>query len=170
MTPKIIATLSVLSLFGAGCISSTSIDTNPITPAPSPISTSPIPATSTNPVPPTPTSTTIDTSTAHKDLIRVDNISSGQKIKSGFIVQGAARGNWYFEASFPFELKDANGMILASGPVQAQGNWMTTNFVPFTLTLTFPTPNTTTGTLTLKKDNPSGIPANDDQLIIPVTF
>ena len=105
-----------------------------------------------------------------KNLITVSNLVSGQQIKSPFILKGQARGNWFFEASFPYELKDGNGMVLASGPVQAQGNWMTTNFVPFSLTLTFPTPVTATGTLILKKDNPSGEPQNDDQLVIPVTF
>ncbi|MBP7134393.1 hypothetical protein KBA73_04210, partial [Patescibacteria group bacterium] len=73
-------------------------------------------------------------------------------------------------ASFPVELRDANNLLLFQGPAQAQGNWMTTNFVPFSIVLTFPTPTTATGSLILRKDNPSGEPQNDDQLVIPVTF
>jgi spore germination protein GerM len=53
---------------------------------------------------------------------------------------------------------------------QAQGDWMTTNFVPFSSTLTFSTPTTPTGILVLQKDNPSGLPENDAEIRIPVRF
>lgn len=89
---------------------------------------------------------------------------------SPMTVTGTARGGWYFEESFPVELRDANGLLLASSIAQAQGDWMTTNYVPFTTTLTFGMPTTATGTLIFKKDNPSGEPANDNQLVIPVQF
>lgn len=171
MTKKLLA-LSLLPLLGAGCLSSTTPpSSNNTTPPPTPISTTPLPATSTPPVPETPTSTVMTgNAEAKKDLIVVTNVTSSQKIKNKFVVKGKARGNWYFEASFPYELRDGNNVVLAQGAAQAQGNWMTTNFVPFSFTLTFTTPTTTTGTLILKKDNPSGLPANDDQLVIPVTF
>jgi hypothetical protein len=68
------------------------------------------------------------------------------------------------------KLLDANGTQLALKPAQAQGDWMTTDFVPFSVTLTYPTPATATGTLVLMRDNPSGLPQNDDYLVIPVTF
>jgi hypothetical protein len=106
----------------------------------------------------------------HSDLITVSNVASGQKVTSPLTVEGKARGGWYFEASFPVELKDANGKVLFQGPAQAQGDWMTSDFVPFKVTLTFTKPTTKTGTLTLKKDNPSGDPVRDDSISIPVTF
>ncbi len=167
MSQKILLTLFALPLLGAGCFSPTTPSTNtPVTPPPTPVSTTPLPTATTT----APTATSTSIMDTKKNLITVSNLVSGQQIKSPFILKGQARGNWFFEASFPYELKDGNGMVLASGPVQAQGNWMTTNFVPFSLTLTFPTPVTATGTLILKKDNPSGEPQNDDQLVIPVTF
>lgn len=169
MTKKIIALALALPLFGAGCLSSTMNPTNTTTTS-EPQTTSTTPATTTTPLPSTINGTTTGNAALKRDLIQVTNVQSGQSIKSPFTVKGKARGNWYFEASFPFELKDANGTILASGPVQAQGDWMTTSFVPFSLLLTFPTPATTTGLLILKKDNPSGLPANEDQLVIPVRF
>lgn len=166
MKKNILAFALLLPLFGAGCFSSPRGTASiPIAPPPTPIGTTPLPVTSTTPT--TPTTTVMD---AKKGLITVSNFVSGQKIKSPFTLQGKARGNWYFEASFPYELKDSNGTTLASGPVQAQGNWMTTNFVPFSVTIAFPPPVTATGTLILKKDNPSGEPQNDDQLAILVTF
>lgn len=92
------------------------------------------------------------------------------QISSPLTITGSAVGSWYFEASFPIKLYDANNNLIAQTTGQAQGNWMTTSFVPFTATLTFPTPSTTTGTLVLEKDNPSGEPQNADSISIPVTF
>lgn len=104
------------------------------------------------------------------NLITIENPRPNQKIGSPITITGKARGNWYFEASFPVELLDDNGNQLAIAPAQAQGDWMTTDFVPYSVTLTFPIPATPTGKLILHKDNPSGLPQNDDQLIVPVVF
>lgn len=91
-------------------------------------------------------------------------------IQSPLVVTGEAKGTWYFEASFPVILKDANGKVLAQAPAQAQGDWMTTSFVPFSVTLTFAKPTTTTGTLIFQKDNPSGLPQNDAEEKFTVYF
>jgi len=55
-------------------------------------------------------------------------------------------------------------------PAQAQGDWMTTEFVPFEAVLEFAVPQTEFGTLILEKDNPSGLPQNADSISIPVRF
>ncbi len=93
-------------------------------------------------------------------------------VKSPLTISGEARGTWYFEASFPIELLDTNGKRLAVMPAQAQGEWMTENFVPFTATLTWASTSTTatSGVLILHKDNPSGLPEHDEELRIPVKF
>ena len=103
-------------------------------------------------------------------LITVDNVAPNSVVTSPLTLAGSAVGPWYFEASFPVELKDGLGTTIATSIAEAQADWMTTAFVPFTTTLTFATPATPTGTLILHKDNPSGEPVNDDQLIIPVAF
>lgn len=107
---------------------------------------------------------------AKADLITVSAPVPGSQIGNPLTVTGKARGPWYFEASFPVKLLDSNGTQLALKPAQAQGEWMTTDFVPFTVTLTYPTPATATGTLILMKDNPSGEAQFDDFLTIPVIF
>ena len=104
------------------------------------------------------------------DLITVDYPTANAVVESPLTVTGEARGTWYFEASFPVQLLDANDNVIASAPAQAQGDWMTTDYVPFSVTLTFPKPSTDTGTLVLKKDNPSGLPQNENELRIPVRF
>src|SRR3989344_5285665 len=95
------------------------------------------------------------------DMIRVTSPFPNATISSPFVVRGEARGNWYFEASFPIRLYDANGTELIALPVQAKGDWMTTEFVPFEASVSFGTPTTETGTLVLQKDNPSGLPQNE---------
>ena len=106
----------------------------------------------------------------YADLIQVDAPQAGAVVTSPLIVRGKARGTWYFEASFPVRLLDANGVELAVVPAQAQGDWMTTEFVPFEVTLTFAPPATKTGTLILQNDNPSGLPENAKEIRIKVKF
>jgi hypothetical protein len=48
---------------------------------------------------------------------------------------------------------------------------MTENWVPFTSTLTFPAqPAGSLGKIVFKRDNPSGEPANDMNIVVPVQF
>lgn len=105
------------------------------------------------------------------NMIRLNTPRPNQVIKSPLIIEGEARGNWYFEASFPVFLTDWDGLIIASGIATAQTDWMTTEFVPFTAKLEFKNPTyKNNGSLILKKDNPSGLPENDDALEIPIFF
>lgn len=111
------------------------------------------------------------------DFIKLESPTPYATITSPLTVQGEARGNWYFEASFPVILVNWDGLIIAQGIAIADGEWMTTEFVPFTATLEFTTdfpPNAQEfmkkGALILKKDNPSGLPEHDDALEIPIVF
>ncbi len=130
-----------------------------------PSPSAPTPAPSQNPYPTSPV-----IADRHDNIIKLEEPLPHTLASSPLLIKGKARGQWYFEASFPVILKDANGKIIAQAPAQAQGEWMTTEFVPFTATLTFSKPATTTGTLILQKDNPSGLPENDDSIEIPLTF
>lgn len=104
-----------------------------------------------------------------RSLIRVDSPRPGSVVASPLVVKGRARGMWFFEASFPVVLIAQNNVVIATGTAQANDDWMTEEFVPFTATLQFTKPmHVRTGTLLLKKDNPSGDPERDDALFIPV--
>jgi hypothetical protein len=104
-------------------------------------------------------------------LIQVDEPTPNQTITSPLTIHGKARGPWYFEASFPVKLVGAGGATLATGIVQADGEWMTEDFVPFHLTLSFKVPpGVRKGTLVFAKSNASGLPEHDDQLLVPVKF
>jgi hypothetical protein len=114
---------------------------------------------------------TLPASVAHGDII-VNTPKLDAVIASPLRVEGVARGTWYFEASFPILLTDWDGRIIAEGFAQAEGEWMTEQLVPFKAELTFKAPvdENRRGSLILKKDNPSGLPENDDAIEIPVTF
>jgi hypothetical protein len=103
-------------------------------------------------------------------LIKVTFPTANQIIKSPIVVTGEAKGTWFFEASAPVEIRDSNGKLLGQGPVQAEGNWMTTDFVPFKGTITFTKSSTATGTIIFKNDNPSGLPENEKSFSIPIRF
>lgn len=102
--------------------------------------------------------------------VRVTTPQPNEVVTSPLQVTGKAVGGWYFEASFPVELRDANGNLVAQGIAQAQSNWMVPDFVVFVSTLTFEQPTTPAGTLILRKDNPSGLPEFDQQFEVPVRF
>lgn len=105
------------------------------------------------------------------DLVKVTEPRPGEKAASPLNIQGEARGYWFFEASFPVKLFDEQGTQLAHGLAQAQGEWMTEDFVPFEATLNFAVPaGAKKGNLILEKDNPSGLPENADSFRVPVRF
>ncbi|MFA6006194.1 MAG: Gmad2 immunoglobulin-like domain-containing protein [Candidatus Paceibacterota bacterium] len=102
---------------------------------------------------------------------RVSAPLAGATVSSPLSVTGEAPGTWYFEASFHVVLVDWDGKIIAQGSAQAKGEWMTTAYVPFEAKLTFtadPKAYSNKATLILKKDNPSGLPANDDAIEVPI--
>lgn len=103
------------------------------------------------------------------EMIVSENPRPNQVVTSPLMLKGRARGNYFFEASFPATLLDADGKVLAEGFVTAEGEWMTEDFVPYSGELTF-TPTTETGTLLLMRNNPSDKRENDMTLEIPVVF
>lgn len=114
---------------------------------------------------------------AKRDLITLTGPAPGAVVINPFTISGQARGSWYSEASFPIFLTDGNGKIITQTIATAQGEWMTEEFVPFTAELGFTNPYKPgdpdamkQGTLILKKDNPSGLPENDNALEIPIRF
>ncbi|MBI5465942.1 MAG: hypothetical protein HY974_01480 [Candidatus Kerfeldbacteria bacterium] len=113
-------------------------------------------------------------------------VSSGRAVNSGAVIvespkpdtlltspltiTGRALGTWFWEASFPILLVDANDKILGTTLAEAQGDWMSKAHVNFQAKLEFKQPATNTGALVFKKDNPSGLPENDAALEVPVRF
>lgn len=106
---------------------------------------------------------------ASEDLIIVDLPFPGAVVGKEFSVIGQARGVWFFEASFPVELLDKDGNTIATGIAQAEGEWMTEEFVPFKADIKAPESYIGPATLVLKKDNASGLPEHDASISFPIT-
>lgn len=145
----LLLTLGVVAFLGAGCTATTTT--------------------------PPPTTTNLGNLAEKSDLIVVNqpypHPYPNGIVASPLTITGEARGTWYFEASFPVEMQDVDGNVLGQGHAEAIGNWMTEDFVPYTATLSFTVPaGVTEGVLYLRKDNPSGLPANDDEAHFPVQF
>lgn len=106
-------------------------------------------------------------------------------VMSPLTITGEAPGFWYFEATFPLVLVNWDGLIIAQGYATAQGEWMTQELVPFTGVLEFTDVLPLTeeiedlaqvqdfmknGALILQRDNPSGLPQNDDAVEFSIRF
>ena len=106
-----------------------------------------------------------------QDLIHLNSPRPNQTIQSPLVIEGEARGYWFFEADFPVVLTDWDGLIIGEAIARAQGDWMTEDFVPFKAEISFQPPAySNRGSLILRKDNPSDLPENDDALEIPIFF
>ena len=89
--------------------------------------------------------------------IRV-SIPAGNSVNAstGFEVGGQAVGNWFFEASAPVSVYSKDGKLLVATYMTAQGEWMTTDFVPFKGQIPpFLTNGATEGYIQFENDNPS---------------
>jgi hypothetical protein len=93
----------------------------------------------------------------------------GETVGKTFTVTGEAPGNWYFEASFPVQVRDLDNNKVGQGIAQAQSDWMTTEQVSFKAAVTV-AGYSGSATLVLLRDNPSGLPENDDSLSIPIVI
>jgi len=107
------------------------------------------------------------------DLIVLTSPDPYDTISSPVALTGKARGYWFFEASFPVRVVNWDGLIIGEGIATADGEWMTEEFVPFTASIELtvdPAVYSKNGSLILMRDNPSGLPENDNALEIQVIF
>lgn len=133
-------------------------------------------------VPKTPIVTVPDTMTPDKaPAEKVDRIVVASPLPestvsaSPVIIKGRARGTWFFEATAPVDIVNWDGLIIGQGyiSVDAPYSWMTTDFVPFTGTITYDATQLGAykyGWIIMKKDNPSGDPALDESLEFKILF
>lgn len=91
-------------------------------------------------------------------------------LASPIVVSGKATGSWYFEAVFIAEIRDASGRLIGQGQMVAQKDWLTTEMVPFSGTISFSRPQTNSGFLIFKKTNPSTLAEKQKQLTYFVNF
>jgi len=107
---------------------------------------------------------------ALRDRVDISAPQSGQTVFRTFAVTGEAPGPWFFEASFPIRVVDVEGNTLATGIATALSEWMTTDQVPFAADIEISAEYSGPATLVLMRDNPSGLPENDDSVSVPITI
>lgn len=108
---------------------------------------------------------------ASADDIQVTLPFPGAVTGQDFSVRGKARGYWFFEASFPVFLLDADGNQIAVGlaaPEPPGTEWMTTEFVNFKADVQAGG-YTGPATLVIMRDNASGLPEHDAYLLFDIT-
>ncbi|MGC9046925.1 MAG: GerMN domain-containing protein, partial [Minisyncoccia bacterium] len=93
-----------------------------------------------------------------------------EKIKSPLIINGRARGNWFFEAEFGAKLYDQNNNLLGQTILRAKNDWMTEDFVDFEGVMNFQKPETKYGKLMFLSANPSGISEYQKIYFLPIEF
>lgn len=105
------------------------------------------------------------------EQMQFSNLSAGDTINPGFVVKGQVPGNWFFEATAPFSVVNWDGLIIGEGYIQAEGEWMTTDMVPFFGAITYEldadTPYTR-GAIIFNRHNASGLPEHDESVEVPV--
>lgn len=94
---------------------------------------------------------------------------AGDTVTSPLVVEGEAKGTWFFEANLPLKLIDSNNNIIAEGYAVAQENWMSEDYVPFVGSINFET-ELNSVYLVVAKSNPSGLSQHDDQILIPLNL
>jgi|GEM_PF-946017 hypothetical protein len=85
-----------------------------------------------------------------------------------FDITGTAPNQWYFEAVFPIQVRDANDDLVGNSQGHAQSDWTKPGLVAFTSQITIDASYQGPANLIILKDNPSGLPQNIDSVTIPI--
>jgi hypothetical protein len=102
--------------------------------------------------------------------VRVASPRPNTSVERTFTVRGEARGTWFFEASFPIDVRDPDGRVIGQGYVTAEGEWMTEDFVGFTGEITVEEGYAGPALLVLHKHNASGLPEFTDSVQFPIVI
>lgn len=90
------------------------------------------------------------------EIMQVDEPQPNAEITTPLILSGSVPGPWYFEGSFPIELRSETGDVLAESIAQSTSTWMTSEPVGFEASLDFAVNEPTEATLILSEQNARG--------------
>ena len=119
---------------------------------------------------PNPIESIVPTRDSRIAKVYLDNVERDSEISLPIELKGQAVGNWFFEASFPAIVEDENGNKIGEGIMQAEGEWMTEEHVPFKGELKKLSGYSGPAVIVLKKDNPSGEAQFDEEVRVTVTI
>jgi hypothetical protein len=104
-------------------------------------------------------------------FIELDTLRNNDTISSPLLIKGKINSSWMFEGRFPIVLLDDKRQPITQtlGEEAVPGSWTQEGMIDFQANLSFST-NAKAGFVVIKKDNPSGLPQNDQSQEIPVRF
>jgi hypothetical protein len=101
-------------------------------------------------------------------------ISQNSTVSAGQTISGSVPGFWFFEGSFPVSLVDNNDNVFGTVIATSTSDWMTSDIIPFTITLPTTLSYTGPGKIVFTRDDPSdgesSIPLSETTATIPVIF
>ncbi len=103
--------------------------------------------------------------------IEIKSPVQGEEIIGEVInIKGAIPGNWYFEGNATFKMLDTNTYKeVAFGNIQALSDWMTTQKVPFEISVSKQSLNYTGDiTVIISSDNPEGDEKKTKRIYLPI--
>ncbi len=99
--------------------------------------------------------------------VQILSPKANESVGKKFTVTGKAPGNWFFEGSAPIQVRDSETSKIFQGVAKVSGDWMTTKLVPFSADIIIQG-YSGNATLVFLRDNPSGMPENDDSVELPI--
>lgn len=103
--------------------------------------------------------------------VTVSSPGPGGTVDKAFTVTGKAPGPWFFEAQFPLQVRDSDDNVIGHGTATTSGDWQSDAIIPFSASVTIDEPTYKgTARLILMRDNPSGLPENDDAIEFPIVI
>lgn len=112
-----------------------------------------------------------DIETNEDKTLILDNFKEGDLLENNAVLQGKIKDNFFFEGSFPIEIRDINNNIIGRSLAKSQTNWMTSDYVEFkTDPITFDKKDNIEGFIIFRKDNPSGLIENDKEIKLKAKF
>lgn len=166
----VLVLIAIVVIIGAWLLLRKPAYTTPLTSTSTPVSTN-TPSDSINNGSSSATSTDSDSTAGGMISIATPKVNSS--VSSPISLAGQAKGGWYFEASAPVKVINKSGQTLGEGHIQATGDWMTPEFVPFTGSVSYTLPSgatSTEGFVVFMNDNPSGDPARELTVRVPVVL
>jgi len=102
---------------------------------------------------------------------RIESPEAGSAVTSPLAITGYAHPNWYYEGTFPIEVRDANGAVIGQGMAQKQeGVSAPEGYVSFSAAISFTANPGEEGAIVLIRSNPGGKNEYNLRTEVPVTF
>lgn len=104
-----------------------------------------------------------------EDLI-ASSVWAGEELHDLVSFSGSVKGGYFFEANVGINILDANKKVLKSGHATATTDWTTSDPVSFKGDIDLVGLPTGPAYFEIHNDNPSGLPANDKSILIPIVI